>query len=130
MKKILLLIKVVLIIFVISMCMLQNEILFSQFLRDGGNSNKKKKTIENIDKKDRKQKSKLPSYIAFNIKAEKIADLRNAIKITWEVNPHYHDDFIVGRALEVIDTKEKALKSQSVKVIKARSRNVFIDTDL
>jgi len=90
--------------------------------------------IENEDKEDvvvaEPKTEGLPVYIGYNLKAEKMNDRPGSVKITWNVNEHYTDQFIIGRSSEIIDTGDRALASKSVTVLGAKSSMEYIDEDL
>lgn len=77
-----------------------------------------------------KKERKLPIYVARNVKAEAIPDIKGAIKITWDADPAFDDDFIIGRALEVPHSVEKALNAKSIKLVPAGAERVAVDSNL
>lgn len=77
-----------------------------------------------------KKERKIPVYVARNVKAQKIPDIKGAIRITWDAEPAFDDEFIVGRALEVPHSVEKALNAKSIKVVPTGSERVAIDSNL
>ncbi len=98
----------------------------SQFLID-----KEDPTIEDYteEKKSRKRKKDL-KIMARNIEASRIPGIPNAIMITWDVDPAYTDEFIIGRSRVVTDTKKRALEARTVRTVSARQRGVLIDSNL
>ncbi|MCX7677969.1 MAG: tetratricopeptide repeat protein [Spirochaetes bacterium] len=81
-------------------------------------------------KDEQKKERRLPVYVARNIKAERIPQIVGAIKITWEADPGFDDEFIVGRSLEVPHSMEKALNAKSIKVVPAGAEMSAIDSNL
>ncbi len=112
------------IIFVILLLTVVSMPVTSQFIIDDDSNNKDTKV--NNDTK----KSKLPPHIAFNIKAVKVENMNATIKITWSNHPQYVDQFIIGRSNSVIDSKKRALKAKSIKIVAPKSKGVYIDTNL
>mgnify|MGYP000157574182 CR=1 FL=1 len=80
--------------------------------------------------KDQPQKSEFPPHVAIGIRAERIPNVRGAVRITWQSDPGATEDFIVGRAMEITNTKDKALGAQSIKVVPAAGVNAVIDSNL
>lgn len=76
------------------------------------------------------QEEKYPPYIARNIRAEAIPDIKGAVRITWRLHRDSKDDYIVGRSSEAVNTAEKALKAVSIKVVPAGVAPEVIDFDL
>ncbi len=81
-------------------------------------------------RKDTRKKSEFPPHIAFGIKAERIPNVKGAVRITWETDAAAVEDFIVGRAKEVPNTGEKALAALSIKVLPSGRVNSVIDSNL
>lgn len=81
-------------------------------------------------KPEPKKEKKLPIFVARNVKAELMPDIKGAIKVTWEIDPATDEDFIVGRATEVPYTKERALEAQSIKVVPPAAERFAIDSNL
>ncbi len=77
-----------------------------------------------------KKERKLPVYVARNVKAQNIPDIKGAIRITWDADPAFDDEFIIGRALEVPHSVEKALNAKSIKVVPAGAERFAIDSNL
>ena len=103
------------------------EIVTSQFLDIEG----ERPVVEEKQKApEPKKERKLPVYVARNVKAEHIKDIKGAIKITWDADPAFDDDFIVGRALDVTHSAEKALNAKSIKMVAAGAERVVIDSNL
>lgn len=101
--------------------------LKSQFLVDG---EEVKKAEEEREKEIERRDNRLPGDAARNIKAELIADIKGAVRITWDMHQEATGDYMVGRSTEVPDTMEKALKAVSVKIIPAGAPRVVIDAKL
>ncbi|HQO00791.1 MAG TPA: hypothetical protein PLI62_00880 [Spirochaetota bacterium] len=72
----------------------------------------------------------LPPYIATNIQARRLDNIRGAVKITWEKNPESDESFIVGRATEVPHNTEKALNAISIKLVAPGEELSAIDSNL
>ncbi len=102
-----------------------NSIIFSQFLVD---KEEPGEVIEIVE--DKGKTPQFPPHIAFNIRAEKVPLIKDTIKITWDMNPDYTDTYIVGRAKNIIDTKERALSSKSINSVSSKDRGVVIDSGL
>lgn len=71
-----------------------------------------------------------PPYIAINIKAQIIPNIKGAVKITWDTDTSSTEEFIVGRLTEVPNTREKALSATSIKLVPTGSDNKVIDSNL
>ena len=71
-----------------------------------------------------------PSYIALNIRTERVPLAEDTVQITWDVNPAYSGDFVVGRSSEIIDTQEKALAAKTINTVSTRDRSLVIDSGL
>ncbi|PKL37353.1 MAG: hypothetical protein CVV44_17115 [Spirochaetae bacterium HGW-Spirochaetae-1] len=97
--------------------------LLPQFLYEENNEPGKEEPVE-------KPVSQYPPYMAYNIKAVPVQNIPNAIMITWEMDPEYIDDFIVARSAQVIDTREKAMGAQTVKVVSSKDKGVVIDPNM
>jgi len=100
--------------------------LYSEFLLDEADNDIEAESVE----PDARKEGALPVYIAYNIKAQSLPNIKNAIKISWNVNPLYKGDFILGRAGEVIDTQERAMTAKSLRVVRARDTLSVIDSGL
>ncbi len=72
----------------------------------------------------------LPSYIARNVKAEALPNVRGAVRITWDTAPESDDSFIVGRTTEVPYSSEKAISATSIKLVEPGAERVAIDSNL
>lgn len=103
--------------------------VYSQFIEDDEN-------IEiNIEKKKSKENTNsgakgLPDFMAFGIKAERAKDVKNAVVISFNADPSYLKEFVVGRSNEMIDSKDRVLSAMSVKEVFGRDKNVVVDMDL
>ncbi len=75
-------------------------------------------------------KSEFPAHISTNIKAEPVAGVRGAIRVSWDAEPTAPNDFIVGRSTEAPDTVERALAARSIKIVPAAPGSSVIDTNL
>ncbi len=87
-------------------------------------------SVEKEKAPEPKKERKLPVYVARNVKAQIIPDIKGAIKITWDADPAFDDEFIIGRALEVPHSVEKALNAKSIKVVPQGAERVAIDSNL
>ncbi len=98
---------------------------YSQFIEDD------ELYRDNLEKKEEKQdeKSLIPGYVAYNINAQRVPDIKNAIRVSWDVNSGYLDDYMVLRSPDVIDTSQKALKAKIVKTVKCELNNAIVDND-
>ncbi len=103
---------------------------FSQYIEENDIEKEDTKEVKRILEKESQKEGTLPAYIAYNIKAIKVPYLNDAIRISWNINPNYDDQFIIGRSNEIIDTKERALSALSVTVINSKSKNIYIDEGL
>ncbi|HSV95848.1 MAG TPA: hypothetical protein VLM75_02810 [Spirochaetota bacterium] len=74
--------------------------------------------------------SEFPPHIATNIKAQPVAGVRGAIRISWDADPTAPNDFIVGRSMEIPDTAGKAVAARSIKIVPAAPGSSVIDTNL
>ncbi len=74
--------------------------------------------------------SEFPPHIATNIKAQPVAGVRGAIRISWDADPAAPNDFIVGRSMEIPDNAEKAIAARSIKIVPAARGASVIDTGL
>ncbi len=72
----------------------------------------------------------LPVNVVRSIKAQSVPDIKGAIKITWDIDPASDDDFIVGRAMEVPYSMERALAAKSVKMVPPAAERVVVDSNL
>lgn len=98
----------------------------SQFLDiDEGGTDAGKSAVEEPEKA-----RSLPPYIATNVQAKRLDNVRGAVKITWEKNPESDDTFIVGRAMEVPFDSEKAMNATSIKLVAAGEEQSAIDSNL
>lgn len=113
-------------IFIILLFAFTEVTVMSQFLDLDVERQPEKETQKIEQKKERK----LPIYIARNIKAQRIPEIAGAVKITWEADPAFDDEFIVGRSLEVPHFAERALNAKSIKVVPAGSEMSAIDSNL
>jgi len=77
-----------------------------------------------------KPASEFPPHIATNIKAQPVAGVRGAIRVSWDADPTAPNDFIVGRSSEAPDTFEKALAAKSIKILPAAMNSSVIDSNL
>ena len=111
------------IIFIVILSMtIQNKVLFSEFILDEEEKPAENKALE--------EDEKLSKYVARNIKAEVIPNIKGAVRISWDLSNDSDDDFIVGRATVVPDTIEKALKAVSIKVVPSGAKTEVIDSNL
>lgn len=107
--------------------LLNLQIALPQFLTDEG----KITEVKREDKSGITSKDKgLPPYIARNIKAVKLSNVKGAVRITWDVHPEFDEDFIVGRTDELPYTSERALKAISIKVVPSVADSSIIDSGL
>ncbi len=104
--------------------------IFTQYLIDNVSDENDPDEVKKIVEKENKKDGTLPPFIAYNIKAIKVPLMKDSIRISWSINPNYDDEFIVGRANEIIDTRERVLSSESVNVISSKSTNIHIDQGL
>lgn len=77
-----------------------------------------------------KPRSEFPPHIATGIKAQPLAGVRGAIRVSWDADPTAPNDFIVGRSSEIPDTAEKALAARSIKILPAAMNSSVIDSNL
>ncbi len=112
-------------VFLAIACVFYNNAVPEFLLNDDIPSTPRKETPEAA-----KRKSEFPSYIATNIKAQLIPNVKGAVRISWEVDTSSSDDFIIGRTRSIPDTKEKALNAISIKVVPAGAQNSIIDSNL
>ncbi|MFC1669418.1 hypothetical protein ACFL20_03445 [Spirochaetota bacterium] len=120
---------VFLILFVF-ICTAEKRKVFSKFVlveEDEDKNNVKSNKVKNIKKIDPKE---LPANISYNIKAVKIRGKKNSVKVSWDVNPKFTDEYFVGRSTEIIDTKLKALSSISVSSVPIKDKHFVEDSDL
>ncbi|MCP4135500.1 MAG: hypothetical protein GY754_31315 [bacterium] len=100
--------------------------LFPDFILD----DEEDEDIEEVVEDEKKKEGALPIYIGYDIKAEKVKYIENAVKISWSVNTNYDDDFMIGRSIQIIDTQARALAAKSIGIMHARSKNFIVDTNL
>jgi hypothetical protein len=119
-------------LFLVLLISLSSYNLFSQFITPEEVVVEKKKTpkSEEIIEDKKIKKGVLPVYIAYNIKVDKVPYMDNSVKITWNTNPHYDAEFIIGRSNQVIDSKDRALTAKSITVIQSRGKGSYIDSGL
>ncbi len=67
---------------------------------------------------------------AQNIRAELIPNVKGAIRISWAANLDVDDDFVVGRANDVLNTGDKALRAVSIRVVPIAAKTEVIDSNL
>ncbi len=72
----------------------------------------------------------LPSFIARNVKASALPNVRGAVRITWDTAPESDDSFIVGRTTEVPYSSDKAISAVSIKLVEPGAERVAIDSNL
>ena len=107
--------------------LLNLRIALPQFLTDEGKTTE----VKRDDKSAVPGKDKgLPPYIARNVKAVKLSNVKGAVRITWDVHPEFDEDFIVGRTEELPYTSERALKAISIKVVPSVADSSMIDSGL
>lgn len=82
------------------------------------------------EKSGDRKKSEFPPYIVTNISAQLIPNVKGAVRVSWDVDPDSTDEFIVGRSVEIPDTKEKALNASSIKLLPAGAPGMMIDSNL
>lgn len=116
---------VLLCLIIISLFFLIDKHLLSQFLYE----EESEQVMESVENKS-KREGRYPVDVAYNIRAVKVQDSKNAIMITWDVHPDYKGSFVLARSSSIIDTREKALKSQTIKTALFSDNSVHIDNDL
>ena len=103
-------------------------ILFLVFL--GGNYQLFSRFLYLDDEEDKKiseQRKTYPLHIARNIQVNHYDGMKGVIKITWEVDPSYLPEFIVGRSKSIIDTKKKALQADIIAIKPSSAVNEAYD---
>jgi len=86
--------------------------------------------IKEVVEKSSKKEGRYPVDVAYNVQAALVKGTSNSVMVTWDVHPDFRDDLIIGRASEIINTRERALSSTSIKVLNARDSSVYVDADL
>lgn len=107
-----------------------NVNIHSQYIEDDAPDDTDREDVKKEVDKEKKRDGTLPPYIAYNIRAVRVPFMSDSIRISWNINPNYDDEFIIGRSGEIIDTRDRALAAQSVSVVNSRSKNLFIDENL
>lgn len=77
-----------------------------------------------------KPAGEFPPHVVTNIKAQPVANVKGAIRISWKRDPSSPDDFIVGRSTAPIDTRDRALAAKSVQIVSPGSQSMVIDSNL
>ncbi len=112
---------------ILTVALLYSPIALPQFITDDDKASEvKKEEKAGIPSRDKG----LPSHIARNIKAVKLSNVKGAVRVTWEVNPEFDGDFIVGRASVLPYTSERALQAISIKVVPSVADSSIIDSGL
>lgn len=101
--------------------------LYGQYILDEETKDKVNEEKPPIDKK----KETLPPDIAYNIRATQIAEegIKCAIKVTWDLNPDYVEEFLVFKASHEISSLAGAKTAQIIQTVKAGTNNAIIDMD-
>ena len=99
--------------------------LFPSFLYE----EESEQLMESVEKST-KREGRYPVDVAYNVRATKVKGTRNSVMITWDVHPEFNGRFVLGRAGEVLDTKEKALKAETIKTVQGQERSVHIEPGL
>lgn len=106
-------------------CMTPGQLALSQFLTGETHREKDEKRLEAP-----RTNKELPHYIARNIKAAKVSNIRGAVQVTWDVHPGFDGEFIIGRTSEIPYNSERALRAKSIKVVPAVAESSIIDPGL
>ena len=105
--------------------LINSGISYPQFIYDQEDN-----LVENAAKKNEAKQGAFSKNIAFNIKAEIMPGQKNYVRITWETNPEYQGEFILGRSDLSIDTPDRAYTAKSVHVSNAAGRITYLDREL
>ena len=95
---------IIMLIACISLIVTEKKYLYSKFVLvedDDIKKDKKEKKKESPKIKTSKNKT-LPINIAYNIKVIKVQGKADSIKISWDTNPKFVDEYFVGRSNEEI----------------------------
>jgi hypothetical protein len=69
----------------------------------------------------------IPSSVARKIKARQLDDFKGIVKVTFDVQGNYSDDFLVGRHTSVIDNRAGALAAETVQIVQGNQTNEVLD---
>lgn len=83
---------------------------------------------EEVDSKvDSGEAPAIPNSVARKITARQLDDFKGIVRITYEVQGNYSDDFLVGRGTSVIDNRAAALAAETVHISLGNQTNEVLD---
>jgi len=76
------------------------------------------------------QDQKAPQYPAYDLKAERIKLVNDAVKLTWKMDTRYTGEFVIGRSEKEVKDQEGALRSQLIGTFTSSQEGILIDRGL
>lgn len=77
-----------------------------------------------------KQDKPAPAYSAFDLKAERIRLINDAVKITWKMDTRHTGDFVIGRSEQEFNNISDVLNSKLIGTFNSSQEGIIIDRGL